>query len=215
MVAQEWDTSPAVIDLPLSEDGSLSGATFTELMTQYQGRVYGQVLAIVRRPLDAEDIAQEVWLSAARSISQLRDPSRFKPWVLRIARNAALDFIDRGKVRPAAVPLDDLDPASEPRESDHVDPQTQLALKERYHSVWKAMEALGERDRHALLLREVQGYSYQEIADSLKVSSSTAQVVVCRARQRFREHFAKVESVGSAPGEWESRALNGRRRNTR
>lgn len=170
----------------------LDEAELARLMERYGARLHTVVLSILSHPDDAQDVLQEFWVKVATRISQLRDPARLTPWLFAVARNTALDFMRSRQtdVQTTVYPenADALDPASESSQ-----PEMRLMHHEQRREVWGILGTLCERDRLVLLLRDFEGRSYGEIAEALQVSPSTAHVVLCRARQRFRDRFSRSQ----------------------
>jgi RNA polymerase sigma-70 factor (ECF subfamily) len=155
---------------------------FDRLVEKYQKPVYFLVLKMVGSPADAEDVVQDAFVRAYRSLDRF-DPERpFQPWLYRIALNLALTTISRKK-RHATVTLEDAeimgDPvASNPDNSD-VEELGNLALK--------ASQSLPEDQRAVLLLRVQEGLSYDQIAEVLDIPRGTVMSRLNRARIRVRE----------------------------
>jgi RNA polymerase sigma-70 factor (ECF subfamily) len=153
---------------------------FQELVGRHRGAVRSAVSRRLRDRDAVDDIVQEVFLRAFVRLGTLRDGSRFRPWVLQIARNAALDAVRQRCRAPvsAGVDVDDV-------RSDHGDEPPaayefmQLTLKMRH-----GLARLSERDRAALTLVG-DGGGPAEVADALGVTAATAKVVVHRARRRL------------------------------
>ena len=162
---------------------------FASLVTEYGQTVKRVILAIVRQSEDAKDITQEVWIEVSRSLPRLREPSRFLSWVLRIARNASLDFT-RSRGRHPVVGDEEMPDIADPAEDG---PERQIISLDERRKVWEALGALSHRDRTALVLRESQGLSNAEIAESLSLRRNTAEVLLFRARQRFRQHYIRSD----------------------
>ena len=173
-------------------------AAFAELVREHERPVYNLVLSIVRNTDDARDIVQDVWVKVARHLPQLRERSRFTPWLYRIARNCSMDYHSQKQSRPQTA-LDCRD-ADDDRPFDVVDaraeiPEDHVVTQDERRKVWEALGSLSEGDRTILFLRESQELPYAEIAKVLGVTVNAAEVRVFRARERFRKQFMHVEDA--------------------
>jgi RNA polymerase sigma-70 factor (ECF subfamily) len=166
-------------------------AAFAELFTQYEGRIFGYVYRMVGNRAWAEDLAQEAFIQAHQHLGKLGPPYDFKSWVYRIASNLALDGLRRYRHE---VPLPDWDggeatapePADQRREGA---PEDQAHLAEVRAAVWRAIHQLPESYRQALILREIDGLAYNEIAGVLGITLDNVRVTLHRARIQFRDLY--------------------------
>lgn len=177
-----------------SREGDLGA--FNALVESYQGRVYNLCLRILGSPEAAEDAAQEAFLSAYRAIGRFRGDV-FRAWLLRIAVNACTDELRRRRRRPqmsldaspAAVdgPLEPPDTSASPEE---------WALRaEMNRHLQAGLLRLPIDQRAAVVLCDVQGLSYEEIAASLAVSIGTVKSRISRGRARLREFLLAQEEL--------------------
>jgi RNA polymerase sigma-70 factor (ECF subfamily) len=166
-------------------------AAFAELFTRYEGRIFGYVYRMVGDRAWAEDIAQEAFIQAHQHLNRLGPPYDFKSWVYRIAGNMALDGLRRYRHQ---VPLPDwdggeatgLEPADQRREGA---PEDQAGLAEVRAAVWRTIHQLPDNHRQILVLREIDGLSYNEIAGVLDLSLDNVRVMLHRARLQFRDLY--------------------------
>lgn len=165
----------------------LAGAVddFELLVERYQDRIYNLVWGMVRDPGQAEDVTQEVFVKTFRKLADFEQKSRFYTWIYRIAINRSLDFIkSRDRARTHAVDvIHEIEPAA-PTES--TDPSAPLLEREFLEKMHEALEAVPPKFREILVLREVQGLSYDEIADVLGCSKGTVESRLFRARARLK-----------------------------
>ncbi len=161
---------------------------FAELFTRYEGRIFGYLYRMVGDRAWAEDLTQETFIRAHQHLRSLGPPYDFKSWLYRIAGNLALDGLRRR--RPEA-PLPDWDSgAAEPVDTrPSADPERQAQLAELRAAVWRTLHRLPEAYRQALLLRELEGLSYQEMASIMGISLDNVRVVLHRARLAFRDLY--------------------------
>lgn len=149
---------------------------FEDLYRSHRGAVYGSLLRELRSPEDAEDATQTAFLQAFGAYERGRRPERPRAWLLTIADNLRRRRF-RSDRRAAEVPLDETLVGARPRD-DRVD------------DLHEALHALPLNQRAALVLREVAGLSYAEIARQLSVSVGAVQMLIFRARRALREDLA-------------------------
>lgn len=155
---------------------------FDMLVLKYQRRVERLLSRSVRDPADVADLCQDTFLAAYRALPAFRGDSAFYTWVYRIAINAAKRH--RSRHRPTES-LDDDEGTfgTQMAPSDHATPETLLASRQLAQGLNEAVEALAEDQRRALLLREVDGLSYDEIADLMDCPPGTVRSRIFRARE--------------------------------
>lgn len=156
---------------------------FGQLVERYAGQARRLAYAILGHADDADDAAQDGFLAALKSIERY-DPARpFGPWLLRIVANAAADRRRRLRVRATeAIPADS--PTGEP-------PPDRLADQNAFRAVLNAALAkLPARQRIAVVLFDMEGYSHREIAEVVKVPEGTVRSDVFHARRALREALA-------------------------
>jgi RNA polymerase sigma-70 factor (ECF subfamily) len=155
---------------------------FDMLVLKYQRRVERLLSRSVRDPADVADLCQETFLAAYRALPAFRGDSAFYTWLYRIAINSAQRH--RARHRPVES-LDDEEgtfgTAAAP--TDDATPEALLASRQLAVGVNEAVEALAEDQRRALLLREVDGLSYDEIADLMDCPPGTVRSRIFRARE--------------------------------
>jgi len=146
-------------------------------MWPHMRAAYNLARWLVRNDQDAEDIVQESFLKAYKAQESFRG-SDAKTWMLSIVRNTAMDFLRRYKLR-ATVTLSDQD--SEP-EDHSLDPERSLLEQSRRGQVRQAISHLEPEFREAIVLREIEGLSYKEIASVLSIPMGTVMSRLSRAR---------------------------------
>ena len=156
---------------------------FRVLVERYQNLVYTLALRLVKGPEDAQDVAQEAFLSAWRALPKFRMDAKFSTWLYRLTVNAATDLLRR---RREEVSLDDeTRPVTVP--DDAPTPQERAEQGERRELINKCIAQLTENHRRILVLREVHGLDYQEIGEVLELSPGTVRSRLARARRELRE----------------------------
>ena len=142
---------------------------FEKLVTAYEKNVYNIALRMVGDPDDAADMTQETFIKAYRALSGFRGDSKFSSWLYRIASNVCLDFL-RSRSRHPQVSLstvDEDDRATFELPDMRQNPEEQLMKKLGMEAVRRGLEQLPEQQRQILVLRELGGLSYAELAQAL------------------------------------------------
>lgn len=159
-----------------------SRVAFDMLVLKYQRRVERLLSRSVRDPADVADLCQETFLAAYRALPAFRGDSAFYTWLYRIAINAAQRH--RSRQRPVESLDDDGGTfGTEAAPSDHATPEALLASRQLATGLDEAVAALADDQRRALLLREVDGLSYDEIADLMDCPPGTVRSRIFRARE--------------------------------
>lgn len=154
---------------------------FLELVDRYERPLLALLQRMTKDRQAAEDLFQEVLLKVYRTIAQLRDRTRFRVWMFRIAVHHVRRFLGR---RKPMMPL----AAEHDKASMHADPVDDLELRAALRT---AVEELPERQREVVLLRTYQGMSYQEIAHCLAVSEENARANYYQALKKLKASFGK------------------------
>ncbi len=160
---------------------------FEELVRRHQHRVFAVAGGILRRREDVEDIAQQVFVKAYFSLKRFDQRAAFSTWLYKITVNECWDMLRKKKVRPLVYESDlseeqaRLVIASGEKENPGPDVSQRIEARER---VERLLEGLDERDRLMLILKEVEGFSIDEIAEVLSLNGNTVKVRLFRARRR-------------------------------
>jgi len=158
---------------------------YDRLVGLYQDRVYQVAYRITGNREDAWDAAQETFLNAFRSLPRFRGASAFSTWVHRIATNAALDLIRR---RPPQPPVS-LEDVAVSAGDDPAETATRSELQQRLH---RAITSLPADQRVVVVLRDVQGLSYEEITAVLRIPLGTVRSRLSRGRESLRRQLADL-----------------------
>ena len=164
--------------------GELSA--FEELVRKYEKRVYAVALRSSGSPEDAADITQEVFLRAWRSIETFRGDSGFSTWLFRITMNMCVDHARHKQSQPQCQPLVIGEDAERPIPDTAPTPEEYLDNSELGRELAAALDAVSEEHRRIVLLRDVSGMSYTEIAEVLEISEGTVKSRLARARVALR-----------------------------
>jgi len=163
-------------------------AAFEELVRRHQHRVFAVAGGILRRREDVEDIAQQVFVKAYFSLKRFDQRAAFSTWLYKITVNECWDLLRKKKVRPLVYQADLSEEqarqvtAAEEKDGGGPDISERLEARER---VERLLEDLDERDRLMLILKEVEGFAVEEIAEVLDLNANTVKVRLFRARRRI------------------------------
>ncbi|HIK24600.1 MAG: sigma-70 family RNA polymerase sigma factor [Thermosynechococcus sp. Uc] len=166
-------------------------AAFTELLRRYQSHVERIIYHLAPDWEDRADLVQEVWIRVYRNIHKLQDASKFRGWLSRIATNL---FYDELRKRKRHQPPLSLDAPLKTQEGEmnwelatsDASPDDRLRTDEFYAQLRRAIANLPEAFRTTIVLREIEGLSYEEIAHITGVSLGTVKSRIARARQRLQ-----------------------------
>ncbi len=161
------------------------------LVEKYQGRVYSMVYGMIRNREDARDIAQDAFIKAFRNLSSFRLESSFYTWLYRIAMNLAIDHTRKRKRREASgfdESIASRDETGSVAEIHHGDsPRRQLERKQLFAQIMEAMDKLPGDQKQVILLRELEGLSYKEIAEVMDVPEGTVMSRLFYARKKLQK----------------------------
>lgn len=172
-----------------SQDGDQEA--FSELVRKYQKRVYYLAYGMTGNREDALDIAQEAFLKAFRSMKGFQGGGGFYTWIYRIAYNQSIDFM-RKEWRKKKLEYQDNQDLTEkespimavPSDSN---PGQDMAQKELNRVIMDAVQSLPEQHRSVILLREIEGLSYEEIAEMLRIRKGTVMSRLHYARRELQK----------------------------
>ena len=168
---------------------------FDLLVLKYQHKIVNLVMRYVRDPELALDITQEAFIKAYRALPRFRGDSAFYTWMYRIAVNTAKNHLAAQRRRPMDVELDLQDPEqydlhSKLKETDT--PEGVILGKELQETVERAIAALPEDLRTAIILRELEGMSYEEIAQTMECPVGTVRSRIFRARDAISKKVGSL-----------------------
>ncbi len=161
-----------------------------ELHDEFSARLQNYALSILRNREDAEDVVQIVFTNAYRSVLAGRVPRSREAWLFQATRNACMNRL-RTRRRKGAGTLDGND-----RPEVAAAHTTEDALLDRLHvqAFWRAVDALPEPQRQAIILREIRGASYREIAQRMDTTESAVESLIFRARSGIRRTIPRIEA---------------------
>lgn len=168
---------------------------FTELVRRYQNHVERLIYHLAPDWEDRADLVQEVWIRVYRNLKNLQEPRSFKGWLSRIVTNLFYDELRRRKRRQPALSLDaprliGNDQLDWELPTDQAGPDEELEKQEFYGELRRAIAGLPESFRTTIVLREIEGLAYEEIAAATGVSLGTVKSRIARARQRLQDQLS-------------------------
>lgn len=162
-------------------------AAFDLLVSKYQRKIFRLLSRLIRDPTEIEDVAQEAFIKAYRALPNFRGESAFYTWLYRIAINTAKNYlVSLGRRAPTTTEAD-IEDAETFDDGDHLrdlnTPDSMLLTKQVAEAVNRAIDQLPEDLRTAIVLRELEGLSYEEIAESMRCPIGTVRSRIFRARE--------------------------------
>ena len=177
-------------------DGNINA--YELLVKEYEKNVYNLALRMVGNSEDAADMSQEAFIKAYNSLTSFRGDSKFSVWLYRIVSNVCLDYL-RSRGRRQTVSLSTENDDGEDVEIDIADetqsPERLLDRRLTRDAVRRGLAALPPEHRQILLLREIQGLSYDEIADALGIEAGTVKSRIFRARKKLCAFLIKDGNI--------------------
>ena len=163
---------------------------FDLLINKYQHRIVSLVARYVSDPSEAQDVAQEAFIKAYRAIDRFRGDSAFYTWLYRIAINTAKNWLVARKRRPPATDIDAADAEQydmESRLKEQGTPENEMMREEIKRTVFDTISQLPDDLRTAIMLREMEGMSYEDIALTMDCPIGTVRSRIFRAREAIDE----------------------------
>ncbi len=174
---------------------------FRELLVRYERPVFSLVYRMVRDRTLAEDLAQEAFIRAFNAIGSYKTSYKFSNWILKIANNHTIDHLRKRRLEtvsidgsPHARTADEVSQSQLVIESKGEDPAQYVEHKELGGQIEHAIGELREEYRTVIVLRHVEGYAYDEIAEIMELPLGTVKTYLHRARAELRESLAQVAS---------------------
>jgi len=187
-----WGTDHELVRAVRSGENS----AFEELFSRYRSRIRTYVSGMLADFDRAEDITQEVFISALRRLRDTERPIAFKPWIYQIAKNACIDEMRRAR-RNVEIPLEEDRPdAGDTLEVFSREPGPELAAerKQQLDDLRRAFGGVSELHHRILVLRELEGLSYGEIGARLGMTRPVVESTLFRARRRLAEEYEELIS---------------------
>ncbi len=173
---------------------------FRHLVEAYEKKVLALTLRMCKHKEDAAEAAQEAFLAAWQGLPFFRGEAAFSTWLYRLASNACVDLLRKeGRHRAHAGPSLDDEELPLPLPDDGPTPQEAAERREMREQVERGLRQLPEEYRQALILREIQQLSYEEISKVLEVDLGTVKSRINRGRRRLREFLTENGNLFSPP----------------
>jgi len=178
----------------LAQQGKESA--FDDLVKMYYDKVYRLAWNIVKNQEDAKEVAQQTWVKIWRKLDTFKGNSAFYTWVYRIATFTSWDLLRKKKRKAEVEYLDEMEAELQPDTSvllpEAPRPDRAMAATEIRETFYKALDLLSEKHRTALVLREVEGLSYEEIAEVMDCRKGTVMSRIFNARRAMQEHLKEL-----------------------
>jgi RNA polymerase sigma factor (sigma-70 family) len=169
----------------------MAGRRFEDAVMPHLDAAFNYARWLTRSDADAEDLLQEACVRAMRFLSSLRDGNA-RPWLFAIVRNT---WYSRRSRRGSALEVADMSASADERLDDALDPEQQLVQQATVTRVRRALDGMPAEFREVLVLRDIEGLSYKEIAETLRVPIGTVMSRISRGRDRLLEQL----TVDAAP----------------
>lgn len=160
---------------------------FDLLVLKYQRKIMRLLSRMIRDPGEIEDVAQEAFIKAYRALPQFRGESAFYTWLYRIAINTARNWLAQNNRRPSTPSAQENEDGETFNATDNLtdssNPESEMASRQIAETVNKAMYDLPEDLRNAIVMREIDGMSYEDIAESMSCPIGTVRSRIFRARE--------------------------------
>jgi RNA polymerase sigma-70 factor (ECF subfamily) len=184
--AYKDDPDYEVVQAVLAGDG----AAYRALVERYQSRIYGVCFGMLHNREDARDMAQEAFVKAYKNLHRFRFGSSFYTWLCRIAMNVSIDTLRRQKVRRTEVLEEDRGTMDEDSPVELIqhrgDPAKLLERKRQQARILAALSQLPEEQRQCVVLREMEGLAYKEIAEVMNIPEGTVMSRLFYARKKLQ-----------------------------
>jgi RNA polymerase sigma-70 factor (ECF subfamily) len=169
---------------------------FDLLVSKYQRKIFRLLSRIIRDQAEVEDVAQEAFIKAYRALPNFRGDSAFYTWLYRIAINTAKNHLVSQRRRAPTSTVADIEDAETFDDGEHLrdlnTPDSMLLTKQVGEAVNRAIDQLPEDLRTAIVLREIEGLSYEEIAESMNCPIGTVRSRIFRAREAIAQELKPV-----------------------
>lgn len=171
-------------------------AAFNLLVVKYQRKIFRLLSRLIRDSAEIEDVAQEAFIKAYRALPNFRGDSAFYTWLYRIAINTAKNYlVSQGRRVPTSTESN-IEDAETFDDGDHLrdlnTPDSMLVTKQVAEAVNRAIDQLPEDLRTAIVLRELEGLSYEEIAESMQCPIGTVRSRIFRAREAIAQELRPI-----------------------
>lgn len=179
-------------------------AAYDELVCEFQAGIFQVASKMLNDPGEAADVTQDIFVKVFRHISKFRGQSSLKTWVYRIALSEILNRLrwSRRRFRHRTFSIDEEPPDTEQGtgtafqlRDEGPTPEAALALAEQNEAIRQGLAKLTRKYRSIIVLRDIQGFTYEEISEILEVSIGTVKSRLARARKELKNHLMRYVSV--------------------
>lgn len=170
-------------------------SAFAQLVELHQKKVYNLAYRMTGNHEDAMDVSQEAFLKAWKALPNFKGDSSFSTWMYRLTTNAAIDFLRKQKPKDSLTSTYEADEEGTELQipDTSISPETALMHKELGEFIQEGMSKLPSHQKEVLILREMEGLSYQEISSTLAVDLGTVKSRIARARTTLRSFLLKKD----------------------
>jgi RNA polymerase sigma-70 factor (ECF subfamily) len=203
-ITYNWLDRPAQVNaqeaLFVSRLQANEDAAYDELVRTYSATIYHVAFRMLGDPGEASDVVQEIFLKVFRNIGGFKAEAALKTWIFRIAFSEILNRLRwwKRRYRYATVSLDEKPngkPTSDTVAHSGPTPEEMLQSKEREAAIQQALRKLSHEHRSIIVLRDIEGFSYNEISDVLGISMGTVKSRIARARADLKKSLIRYLSV--------------------
>jgi RNA polymerase sigma-70 factor (ECF subfamily) len=192
----EYEATPEGALVRRAQEGDESA--FREIVERHQSKVFSIIHGIVRHRNDVEDIAQQVFAKVFFSLRNFDFRSSLITWIYKITVNECFDYLRKKKVRKLVYESDMSE--DESRRVENLEPMGERSLRAdstlaRRDYILKLMEKVSDEERNLLMLKEVEGYSVEELAGMLQMNENTIKVKLFRARQKLVRASQRLDKL--------------------
>lgn len=160
---------------------------FDRLFYKYRDKIYRTTFRMINNQEDALDLTQEIFLKAYKNINKYNFKSQFSTWLYKLAINVCIDELRKRKKSNEVL----TDATLDDRKSGNT-PEDIVLSEEQESLIWKALDSLREKERSVIVLREMEGLSYEEIAKILKCSMGRVKSRIHESREKMRKALEKI-----------------------
>lgn len=172
-------------------------AAFEELILEYETKIYNIAYRMLHNEEDAKDLSQEIFVKVFENIHKFKGDSKFSTWLYRIATNTCIDELRRRKGKEVYSIDEEVQTEEGVLTKEYTDtkpsPEDVVVNKEVSYQIKLAINNLSEEHRTAIILRDLQGFGYNEISQILECSLGTVKSRISRARTQLKELLIKEE----------------------
>ena len=161
---------------------------FEKIVKQYKRQVYKIVISIIKNPIDAEDVTQEVFLKVFESLSKFREKSTFSTWLYRVSINTSLTYLKKNKKN--------LEFIDEYKNSKSFSIEEDIYNKDLLEAIFKEANSLPRKEKLIFILKFKNGFSNKEIAEILKISNASVKANLYHALKRIKNYLRKKGYLG-------------------